>query len=64
MNKFELVEDPNHQPERIFTLSELVYPDRFNVVRALFDAVSIGQQDGAVFLIRANGHTIAPLPLW
>ena len=42
MNKFELVEDPDHQPARIFTLGELVYPDRFNVVRALFDRARDG----------------------
>ena len=37
MNKFDLIEKRSGVPKRIFALPELVYPDRFNVARALFE---------------------------
>ena len=42
MNKFDLIEDPAGQPARMFALPELLYPARFNVVRALADAARDG----------------------
>lgn len=42
MDKFSLIDDPAAIPSRIFGLPDLHYPDKLNVVRALFSAAAQG----------------------
>ena len=58
MNKFDLIESPTGIPKRVFALPELVYPERFNVTRALFDAANAGGwRDRPAYFINGDAVT-------